>query len=89
MVRGEWGHGIPICSLGDGVKLPFNNSAKSEDYRTLVKLFRIFHVLNKILTLQIYPTLAFHAVILNFIESIFFYSTTKAIFFCVKLKSRS
>lgn len=83
MVREEWGHDIPVCSLGDGVKLPFNNSVKSEDYRTFVKLFRILYLLNKILIFQIYPILAFHADILNFIDSIFFYSTTKVIFFIV------
>lgn len=83
MVRGEWGHGIPVCSLGDGVKLPLDNSVKFEDYRTLVILFRNLYLLNKIRIFLIYPILAFHAVILNFIESIVFHSATKVIFFIV------
>lgn len=49
----------PICSLGDRVKLPFSNSVKSEDYKTLVKLFRILHLLSKILIFQIYPIFSF------------------------------
>lgn len=80
------GHSIPVCSLGDGVKLPLDNSVKFEDYRTLVMLFRNLYLLNKIRIFLIYPILAFHAVILNFIESIFFHSTTKVFFLLYKIE---
>lgn len=74
---------FPICRLGDEVKLPFSNLAKLEDYGIHLKLFRVFHLLSKILIFQIYQILAFHAVILNFIQSIYSFIQLSKLFFIV------